>query len=201
MNELRDYLNFLKKNSVIILLFGILGVGAGFFYTSSKEINYEAVANLYIINTAQGQNERYYTYDGYYSQLAAKEYTDTLIGLIKSLDFIRVVASDIGTTPTQIASSLRVRKTAPAVINLSVTNKDAEAAKKLVIKLTVALNDKISFLNPGSDNPLTTKTLQPEPFVNKLQEPIKINTLLGAFVGMIIAIVTSALITYLKPKD
>ncbi len=201
MNELRDYLNFLKKNSVIILLFGVLGASAGFFYTSSKEINYEAVANLYIINTAQGQNERYYTYDGYYSQLATKEYTDTLIGLIKSLDFIRVVGQDIGTTPTQITSSLRVRKIAPAVISLSVTNKDAEAAKKLVTKLTTALNDKISFLNQGSDNPLTTKTLQPEPLVNKLQEPIKINTLLGAFVGMIIAIVASALITYLKPKD
>lgn len=190
--ELREYLNILKKNILLIAGLAIIGaIGAGL--SGNWLPNGYRASRLYYLDIpskdslAKGQGNGYF--ESFYAQKKAGDFTDTAVGILESGDFLKIVLPD--------DSSINVRKVAPQLIGLTVTSPGPEKAKDTVDRIARGFNQKMIDL-VGSDY---------SPQIKPLGEPLptvlygidrKILASFGFIVGSIIALSVIALKSYFK---
>jgi len=134
--ELRVYLKILKKNILFILLFAAFGAVAAFMFTLKLASGVRFEQYFYLVSSNNpGSQAQPAENSTYFSQEAARNFTDTAIAILSSPDFI----SEISLGNGQIA----VRKMAPQVIKLTATASQEGTAKSLIEKTTSSFNQKI----------------------------------------------------------
>ncbi len=155
MKELRDYLKLFRNYLPLIggiLLLSVLGVLA---WQGGKEVTYQTSATVYVSKNSEPKNNQYYTYEGYYALISAKEATDVLVGILKSADLQKLAygkSGDLQVLDTQ------VKKSSQQLIELKVSAPTEDASKKGLralleegssrAKLTSAQGFEVALVNP-----------------------------------------------------
>ncbi len=200
MSELSQVLKTLRNYLKLILALTVLGLVSGLVYGIVSGPRYEALSTLYVTRQADQGNTSYYNYDGYYAQQASKEYTDTVLGLLKTIDPYRVAAQKIGTSsdPKEIYASSRSRKVSPQVIALSVKSQTQEEAREIMVALVSAVTESVDQVNKEGDNKITVSSLQAEPFITLNDSQTLIYSALGLLSGLILSLFYIAVKALLK---
>src|SRR4030042_6323917 len=118
MTEVKGYFSNLKKNIFLGLVVCLVFILAAIFYTFSQKTTFEATATLYVNRAASPASDKYYTFEGYYSGQAAKEYTDVVLGILKTPD-LAIEGLKLANSKAVVGDflgSLKVKKVGPQLI-------------------------------------------------------------------------------------
>lgn len=201
MNELRDFLQFLSKRFLIILLSGgVLGVSS-LFFSLRLPVQYRASLLLYVQRIPQETASGLYAYDGYFAGQAAEAYSDTVKGFLQSLDLVREAAKGVELTDSEavlkkLNRKIRITKTAPQLIEITVTLTGAQNASALVQSLAQTVVDRVKSLNQNGDQNFSVSPAGSQPIIETITPPKLLNSLVAFWVGILIAIAGISLKKY-----
>lgn len=201
MQELRELVKILKKYRYFLIAPTLLGLVLSLAWTAFTPEYYRANATLYVYRTQESLSDQFYTYEGYYSQQASKEYTDVVIGLLKSPDLARLAlekADSDNSNPDYLLKSLKVKKTAPQLISLTVTKSTAEEARELLVSLAKAVSERAQSLNKEGNRGVIVSLVKEDPLILKLNKDFGLNITIGSFAGLILGLTLTFTISYLK---
>lgn len=185
MKEVRDYLKLFRRYLPLTLGLVLLSVFLTLTWQWGREATYQTITNLYVTKVSEAKNSQYYTYEGYYSLLAAKEATDVLVGLLKSPDVQQVAYSHV-TDVTGLVT--QVKKTSQQLIEVRVTSASAEGSKKA---LTTLVETGTQTGKMTQENGYSVVLVNPELHAQK-QEP---NLALQLAIAVVGALLASFLVT------
>jgi len=166
--DLKDFIKALNKHlrASLLVSFGLFVVV--FFVSYLLPVKYKSVGSLYVLRQDENVTRAYFTYEGYYASQTAERYTDTVVGLLKSVDIKREALEKAGIAfdakaLAKLESSLIIKKVAPQVVQISLKGSDTdyvdvvwEALAQSVIESSEVLNSKgdsslaISFVSDPS---------------------------------------------------
>ncbi len=182
--ELKDYVKILNKNLSIIAACSLLGILIAIFMTKSQPNGYFQSQTLYIF-TPSTQNQQN---GSFYSQEQSRNFTDTAVAILESADFKSQVVSQ---------GSIRVKKLAPQVINLTIFASDQRLAQSLMENTVSSFNSKLTQLTEGQ-NQMQLKQIAPTANPSKIIVNTKVYALSGLIVGLAFAILAVSLKTYFR---
>jgi len=199
--ELREYMRMLQKNSTIILtITAIVAVGA-FVLSMRIPEKHEAQLSVYVHKAAEQPQSGDFTYDGYYAQLAAEAFTDTVVGLFESTTTAKH-ALEIAEMDSQIHAvrslhaKIGVEKVAPQLIEVSVTDTDRDYAVTAIEAIYKSVEEEVTNAHRDSGNELSVKRINDEPLVLLKQPLLWLNTLVGLLIGILLSVVVVAMKVY-----
>ena len=141
------------------------------------------------------QARDHFTYEGYYGQQAAQNFTNSVIAIIKSEDVGSLTLENMNVTTTEkslrkLRAQINIKKAGPQVITLQVKDKDASYSKKLWQELTDQTTNLLGKVDRYGDPQITVTQLAGNP-VTRLQYSnmwlnISVGTLLGMFFSLLI---------------
>lgn len=200
MSELGDYSQAIRKLLPIALPLAVVGVVAGVGYSMTQPRAFEASATLYIHRVGPSAPTTVYDYDGYYSQQAAQQYTDTVVGLLKTNDLANQADRIASTSadPNQLLASINVKKIAPQLIALSVTRPTSEEAKTELVALAQAANERSLTLNDRSGRTYQVEMVAAQPIVAEASTSVALDALIGLLGGGAIGLALALSLEYLK---
>src|SRR3989338_8771967 len=189
MAEINEITKILGRHLKFILVMVVLGGFVGFTYSYLGGQKYEAFTTIYVKRTADQNSTSYYSYDGYYSQQVSKEYTDTVLGLLKTIDPYRDVSDKLNNSlgPKDLFGSTKAKKISPQVISVTINRPSAAEAKNALTLLSQSLTEKVKSLNQNGDSPLSLETLKSEPFVAAILPQTILNTIIGFLSGLFVS--------------
>lgn len=200
MLELKEIISIVKQNLKLVVILTLLGGLAGFGYAHFSPSSYEAQNTLYVKREAEEPSGNFYNYDGFYAQQVGKEYTETVVGLLKTIDPYLETAEKLGsgTNPQELLSSTKFKKISPQVISITVTKKQQEEAKNTLNSLTSTLVEKIKSLNKSGDKKISVEALKINPYVTILKPNPIITLSIGFLSGLLVALISLALGRYFR---
>lgn len=190
--ELKEVLILLQKNLRLLMAFSLLGALALFLLASFWPVSYKAIVTMYIQRVPE-KAENVYSYDGYYAGQAAESYTDTVKGLVGTMDITKR-AAEIAGLPTDavyiknLAKKIKIAKSAPQLVEITVNLGDREQAKKLALGLAQSASERARLLNQEGDKNLTINIINPDPLVEKSVFNPYLFSLVGALTGFLLAL-------------
>lgn len=177
---------FLKRKWLflaMILLFE--GVSLSFYFL--QENKYEASLLFYVKRKVEDSNGKYYTYDGYYASQVGKEYSDTVIGFLESIEVLKRAGEITTYIPQEVGAlqslshKITVSKEAPQILKVSVTTEQGDKSKEIVKAVGQAGIERIRLLNQTGDPNLSVDVIDSEPLV--FMKKISLTSLLPLGVG------------------
>lgn len=199
--ELREYIRILQKNITILIgITLILGMGAAVFTLRIPE-KHEAQFSVYIHKVAEQPQSGDFAYDGYYAQLTAEAFTDTVVGLFESTTTAKR-ALEIADIDENIAavkslhSKIQVEKIAPQLIEVSVTDVNRQYAITTVEALYASVEQEVAETNSDTLEGLSVKKINEQPLVLLKKQLLWLNTLVGLFVGLFTGVAIVAIKVY-----
>lgn len=190
--ELKEILILLQRNLRLLITAVVLGAIVLFIFAEAYPVSYKAIVTMYIQRVPE-KVETVYNYDGYYAGQAAESYTDTVKGLVGTMDITKR-AAEIAGLPTDaifiknLAKKIKIAKSAPQLVEVTVTLGDREQAKKLALGLAQAASERARLLNQEGDKNLTINIINPDPLVEKSVFNPYLFSLLGALIGFLLAL-------------
>lgn len=186
--ELKDLLKHLQRRFGILISITLLFCIGGGVLARLWPVTQTASLALYIQKDAEQSPLGDYTYDGYYAQQAAEAYTDTVVGLLESPDVMAEVLDqlevDRDTRFNEFHRSLKVEKTAPQIVLVSVTRQDVNEANQVVTQVADSVIKRVSTLNEGLDNNLTVSLIGAEPLVQSNELPFLLTIIVAGLFGI-----------------
>lgn len=188
--ELRDLFLKLKPQLLKLLLLSlVIGTISGWVVTFLPS-TFKASGLLFVTREADAVSPNFFTYEGYYAEQTAQQYTDSVTAILKSLPLKEEALQSIGANATTIdAKKLNnntlVQKLGPQVISVTVTAKSNETASEEWQAITKLTASQVSELNKAGDSKISVRILDPQPLI----ETVKISPLiagLGVFFGLMI---------------
>ncbi|MCX6783923.1 MAG: hypothetical protein NT141_02545 [candidate division WWE3 bacterium] len=189
--ELRDL--FLKLKPLLIKLFlGALVVGtvAGWVVTFLPS-TFKASGLLFVTREADAVSPNFFTYEGYYAEQTAQQYTDSVVAILKSLPLKEAALKSIGAAATSIDvkrfnNNTLIQKSGPQIISVTVTAKTSEAASEEWQAVTKLATSQVSEINQSGDSKISVKILEKTPLLETVKiSPILLGT--GVFLGLLFA--------------
>ncbi len=188
-----DLLRFksLKNRGLAVLIFALVGLVAGIFYTREFPVSYEASQTVFVKRQTSGPSTQFYAYDGYYSAQAAERFADSLVGLLKSPEVLRLLLIRDETLTTsskssvaKMVSGVRVRRLSPQLISFSFRGPGLENSQTVVQDIAQGLSQLSLDLSRGGDEGLALHFIDSRPQVITRFQNVYINSLLGALIGI-----------------
>jgi len=200
MDDLKSYGKLFIQYWRPFLVLVILGGISGFLYASLQTTKFVASATLFVGKIPEASTDSYYTFEGFYSQQAAADYTDVVIGLLKSKELAVEAAMDakLDTSGESIESFVEAKKTAPQVINLKVALENREDSKKLLLALTKLVDKRSKDLAKQGTKNLFVESASNQTSVYAVNPPTILYTLGSSVIGGFIGILAAAFINYIK---
>ena len=133
----------------------------------------------------------YFTYEGFYSQQTAQLFTNTVVGLLESVDIRAKAMENIGIPVNEVSLKrtgkyIKVNKTGPQLIALTVKGNTPTAAENMWNALSSEILSKISQLNSSGDSNLKIVQVYQTPLLSKQYKSMAINIMAGVlFAGAI----------------
>lgn len=191
--ELKYILKTMWHYRIKIAVFSVVLSVLGLFISLNNPSLYRATIEIYV-KRQTSPSDKFYSYDGYYSQQAAERYAQTVRGFIRSKEIVREVLSRLGESQTQeslqrVVRSIKVIEVAPQLLSVSVTASSGERAASLVSTIASTVPERLNKLNADGDPALSVSVTTEAPFIenvslNKIFFPL-IGFLLGAFIGIL----------------
>jgi capsular polysaccharide biosynthesis protein len=198
--ELKDLFKVIKKHKNVLLSFAVLGVILGAL-VYSLPTKYISTGSLYIKRAAD-TSTNFFTYEGYYSQQTALSYTSTVVGLLESVDIQSKALNKLNipvdeTTLRKYARYIKVKKSSPQIVELTVKGNSVESSKNLweaVANEAVVVTQQ---LNANGDNKLDVSKISSQPVVKREYKSLWINIP----AGILLALGLGVFIVSLKEYD
>ncbi len=182
--ELRQYIDIIKKNILIITLVTLLGAAVAFYFSLNFQSGYKFEQDFFLLSQGTLADT---LQNSYYSAEKAINFTDTAVAILQSPDF----ANDL-----DIKGSVATRKLAPRVIQITTITPDRQSAKTLMGQVVSSFNAKIGKLEPSSTFQINTIGKVPD---SKPAGPSpKIVVVFGAAFGFVVSLVAIGLKTYFR---
>lgn len=200
--ELKETIIFLKHYIRFILAVSIAGGLLSGLLAVAWPQSFRATVNIYVQRLPE-KVAGVYSYDGYYAGQAAENYTDTVKGLVVTLDIIKRAAeiSDLSTDADfikQLSRKIKVTKTAPRLVEVAVNLGNREQAKMLVLGLAQSASERAKLLNQEGDKDLIINVVNPDPLIEKSVFNPYLFSLVGALAGLLLALSFVCFRDYLK---
>lgn len=194
--EIKDYIRFLSKNYLMVLVITVLFAGIAYFISVTKPPTYQTSASLEVSRfEKKSQSEvSYFQYDNFYSYQTASAASDNLIGWIMSAATVAEIYEKAGydvpdTSLKELAKTFTANKAigTSAVVSISYSSPNKEESISMISTATDVLKDKIENYNSVSEqNVFSVQTSSPFTVVAPKMEGI--NTIIAAFVGLLLSI-------------
>lgn len=203
--ELIEYIRHLYRFKMWLLAGIIIGGLVGAVFANSAKDQYQASTSLLIQRKADQPNSQYFTYEGFYAQQTAASYADTVIKLLVTDEIIAEAARLAGyeKTPQQISalkSFIVVKKDAPQLISVRITQPTYDLANKLAAGLSQSIKQRTVDLNQYGDSSLSIEQVESEPLVRLARPSVLIYSAAGALVGLVLAIMASAVWAFIRAQ-
>jgi capsular polysaccharide biosynthesis protein len=192
--ELKEYVEVVKKNILIIFLLTFLGGAVALYFATNFKSGYRLEQDFFISSSRETSSlaspQQALTdspQNSYYSQEYARNFTDTAVAILASPDF----AGSLNTP-----GSIAIRKEAPQVIKITTIASDPQLAKSLMEKVTSIFNGKIRELQPSTTFQINAIGKVSEP--RQANPPPKIVLAFGAAAGFVTSLAVIGLKTYFR---
>ncbi|OGC49599.1 hypothetical protein A2W32_05520 [candidate division WWE3 bacterium RBG_16_37_10] len=193
--ELRVIIEILKRNIKLISLYTLIGVVIGiasFFIIPQK---YVSSGSLFVTRQIEKNTNEYFSYEGYYAQQTAQFYTNSLTGLVESIDVKSSTLDKMNVPVTEytlreLSRNLKVKKTGPQLINISIKGYTFENAAERWKSLVDSTLESIQKINEKSDPMINVSKVAETPITKEEYRNVFLNTILGASVGFFFSLFT-----------
>ncbi|MDH4358623.1 MAG: Wzz/FepE/Etk N-terminal domain-containing protein [Candidatus Berkelbacteria bacterium] len=194
--ELKDYVQIIKKNLImIIVVAAILGLAA-YFVTLRQEPTYNSTIGIEITReqTAKQAEVPYYLYDNYYATQVATTLSDNIIGWLSAPSFVSEILTKAGyEAPSgslrEISKTFTAKKkiSTSSVVDISYSSTDSQKAEKIIQTAASLLRDKTEALNSAKEAAKYVTSVS-TPVVITTPKPLLLNTLIGVLVGLFLSV-------------
>ena len=128
---------------------------ASYFVALSLPQSFKSSGLLFVTREPDVSSTSYFTYEGYYSQQTAQQYTDSVLGILKSLPFKASV--------TSVNNNVIVQKLGPQLLSVTVSDGDAVVSKRLWKALSDQAVKTVTEINKNGDSKITLQLLNNDP--------------------------------------
>jgi uncharacterized protein involved in exopolysaccharide biosynthesis len=154
--------------SLSTVFFFVLGFGV----VAGRPPVYRTVLDLYVKRQTQPPSDKFYSFDGYYSQQAAERYTQTVVGFLRSREVWREAAATLGqptdtTSLRKLERVIKVKEAAPQLVSLSVSGPEKDLVANLSLALARVAMLRLQALNQTGDTALSLELVTTTPLVEK----------------------------------
>jgi len=184
--EAKEIIKKLKKYKIQFIIFSILGgaLGLGICFLPPKYIS----SGSFYVKRSISSERSFFTYEGYYGQQTALSYTNSVMALAESIDLKKVVIEKLGMEVDEeslrrISKMIKVRKTGPQVISITVKANSINMAEDMWNKLSETLLDTTYEINKGGDSNLMVVKVSDKPVIKQSYRSM----LLFGFCGLLIS--------------
>ena len=196
--------NFLWRQKIWLILFPLLGLLSALIYVRMTPLKYQGTVHIYIQRQTEQSTDSYFNYDGFYALQTSREYTDTVLGLVKSLDVLKRGREISEYVPqdnqelNRLASQIKAVKKAPQLIEISLSDPDRQKASEVVLALAQATQDRIRLLNQAGDRAFSIDLVDPEVLVLEKRPPALYLGVLGLGLGLATGVFLAVIIEYFR---
>jgi len=202
--ELIEFLRIMYKRKILLLSPILIGLLLGIIVAKATPTVYKSSLLVYVQRATQAESATYFNYDGYYALQTGTQYTDTVAGLIKSLDVLRRAAEITSYIPKDsdllsgLSEEIAVVKKAPQLIQVDVTDRNKEKSQEVVMALAQAARERVRLLNQSGDKALSIGLVNEEPLTLTIQAPLFLYGIGGTGLGLIVGLLTALLIDMIR---
>ena len=196
--ELKELIKAIYANKKLLVIFTLLGLftGVATFYLPAKFIS---TGTLFITRAVE-KTDRYFTYEGYYSQQTAVAYTNTAVALLESIDVKTQALEKAGIEPNgynlkKYSKLVDIKKNGPQLITLTVKDNSYEKSQSLWNSMADSFIKYSDEANFNTDPNLKILKISPEPVVKPEYKSIYFYSVCGLLGGFIFGVL---LITFKK---
>ncbi len=156
---------------------------------------YKASATIFVRRDAEAGSSSFYSYDGYYSIQTAEKYTDTVFGLLKSIDIRKLALERVEIAQTtkelsKLEKSILVKRVGPQAVSLTVSSKDKTYAGSVFKSMVDSLIERSEAINKLGDRRLSIALVEENPIITES----KISPVLVAFAAFLMSWLVSIFI-------
>ena len=186
--EFKVMLEILKKNIRFILMYSFTGALIGitaFFFIPQK---YISSGSLFVTRQIEKNITEYFSYEGYYAQQTAQLYTNSLTGLVESVDVKSETLKKMYVPVTEytlreLSKNLRVKKTGPQLVSIIVKGHSYENSQEMWNSLVNATLESVQKINEKSDPMINVSKVAETPITKEEYRNVFLNVTIGTLVG------------------
>jgi len=200
--ELKEVFQIIKRKLWLLVLIVVIIAGATGYWSRSQKDSYETSS----IITVQGNREAssQYQYGGYYSIQASELFIDTIIGWVKSQNFVADIYKNSGVEvdSNKIASlgkNIYASKIPPQNIELIVTEKDQETSKKVAENTINLIKNKTDEVSLAANSAANFEIISSNPITIPIKQNILLNVMVALVASFILGIILVFFLEYLSP--
>jgi len=199
--ELKEIKKILSKNRLFLTIPTFIGLvfGLVLYYLPAKHMS---SGSLYIGRKID-KSEDFFSYEGYYAQQTAANYTNSVISLAESLDIKKAVLDEIGLPYNNenirtLERALKIKKSGPQTINISTKHSDRDISETMFRSISKALIKTSEDLNKDGDSSLFIRQVSTEPLVKEVYRSLYVYSFVGILSGLIVGLFYLCLKEYFK---
>lgn len=201
--ELKEYLNMIVKNKLIIFIIIIFSCLLTYYFTITKKVSYDG--SLYVNAIVASQNlENEYDYDNYYSLKASESFLDIVIGWLKDpANIASIYAKTNEIFPQEKISKysniITSKKINPTTMQILISGESENYVKNILSSIKVFINDK-SLIYSQNEYVKNANVVTGDIFVTKNIPNLYLNLIIAFFVGIFISIIFILFKGYMNKK-
>lgn len=185
--ELKNAIDLLKNNIFFLIFFIILGAVIGYQSAQFLPSGYNQ-SQLFFVTKPQ-TDQQSDSYEGYYSQENARNFTDTAAAILEDSQLLRQSLKD--------SQTATIRKVAPQVIRITLQSRKKENLAGSINQIAGSFNSKVADLTQ-SESPISLKPVSQASEISFFALNPLVLSLFGATLAIIAALFIIFLKTYFK---
>lgn len=200
MEIIQVYLH-IKRNFKGILLSGIVFALFGLFVYKVTPRTFKATGTFFIGREVEDKQE--FTYEGYYAQQNALNYSKNVVALLKSKD-IRSKALKLLDVPVnsnnlrRVSRMIQIKSEGTQLVTLSAKGETPQQAENLWGAMANELTQSADSINKISDPKIKIISVVTKPVVEESYSNKYLNISIGFLVGILMGTFISAAFDYIK---
>lgn len=199
--ELRDISKILRKYRRKIVFLAIAGLAFGVM-VSLLPSKYVSSGSLYVKREAN-PGTGYFTYEGYYAQQTAMSYTNSVVAILESPDIKKKVLGLMNIpvnekTIRELGRTIKVKKTGPQVILVTVKNKNYDISMDVWDKTVNSLMGITADMNKNGDENLGISLVSERPVVKENYKSPYLFGIAGSLITLTLSLLFISVKEYLK---
>lgn len=188
----KELVKFFRENAQKIVAAGVLFALAGVVSFYVVPVKYLATGTLFVSRETVSPElvlPSEFTYEGYYAQQNAANFTATLIGLVESEDVQSAVLTKLNKEVTakslfSFKRRVQVKKQAPQLVSVQVKGDTRESAASVWKVLVGEVSSVSQQVTSQDDNQISLILVSEEPVVREQYRNIMINAVIGFGLGL-----------------
>lgn len=200
--DLKEILDFFKENLQKLAISAFFGILLGGIIFAFLPIKYLSSGTLFVGRKVSDSKD-FYSYSGYYDQLTALSFSDTIKGLLEDKNLLSQVLPVLEQENTEknirkLRRQIRTKDAGPQLIGLEVKSNTPEEAEKIWLNLFKKVVEATQDINKKSDPSLFIQITNDKIWTRKSAKNPLILCLAGGLITIMVETFFLATKEYLK---